>query len=51
MRTTMKTRDEDDEDASGYAILVANYIAKDGGASMQVRVNLAPGGFRIPFTG
>ena len=51
MRTMMKTRDEDDEDESGYEILVVNYIAKDGGASMQVRVNLAPGGFRIPFTG
>ena len=24
-------RDEDDEDESGYDILVVNYIAKDGG--------------------
>ena len=36
MRMTMRMRDEDDEDESGYDILVVNYTAKDGGASMQV---------------
>ena len=42
--------DDDDEDEGGYEILVVNYKAKDGGASMQVRVNLAPGGLRTHFT-